>query len=560
MNSSASHAIACAEKYLDDCIRQARRRRGWTQHEFATQIDTSISMVRRIERGDSGVRLLILMRGALHLGLLKEFNRFLFFRNRQYRDRRGRRGHSTPRVAVVPVPEYAAVRFGAPPENPQQLPQVPEVRLLDHLTVYLGQTPQALGSLKVYAQGGEVFSEFEYDESWLISPRFFSVSPDLARTAEPQRFTPRQGEDLDVFAALAETTPSGFGLQVVRKASERGLLAASNGESRALGALERLKAVPNLARLGALRLVSPDESPDELPHARGALPRESDFPSLALAVRAFVGGNASSAQLQLLMVNATALGGSRPKVTWLGMDNAPWVAKLPERFGDFLSNRSEALAMSLAVMVGIDCVDAKLLQSQSGSLLIAPRFDRASDGKCKPVLSARSMLLFGEHGVADHLALLDAMRERCLDFSSDARKLWLRLLFMGLIRQPGDELRKISFVYAGNGLWRLAPAYGLRLHSMTKQSLLAQQAAGLGLEMKLFPLMKAASAFGMEPEQALDHLRRQLNALARWRDQAGQPFVGMSRFDMAQFQHAMNQTAVEGESLAAKFQRELDLV
>jgi serine/threonine-protein kinase HipA len=559
MNSSASRAIARAEKHLAHCFRQARRRRGWTQHEFAPQIDTSISMARRIERGDPGVPLLILMRGALHLGLLREFNRFLSCRNRQYCERRGRRGHSTPRAAVVTAPEQAAVDVGALPENPQQLPQVPEARLLDHLTVYLGQTAQPLGSLRFYAQAEEVFSEFEYDEGWLISPRFFSVSPDLAHTAEPQRFTPRQGEDLDVFAALAETTPSGFGLQVVSKASERGLLAASHGESRALRALEGLKAVPNVARLGALRLVSPEESPDELPHARRALPRESDFPSLALAVRAFVGGSASSAQLQLLMANATALGGSRPKVTWLGMDNAPWVAKLPKRFGDFLSNRSEALAMSLAVMVGIDCVDGKLLQSPSGPLLIAPRFDRASDGKCKPVLSAQSMLLSGEHAVVGPLALLDAMRERCLDFSSDARELWRRLLFMCLIRQPGDELRKISFVYAGNGLWRLAPAYGLRLHSFSMQSLKAQQAAGSGLEMRLLLLMKASSAFGMEPKLALDQLRRQLNVLARWRDQAGQLSVGMSQFDMAQFQHAMTQTAIEGATLAAKCLRELDI-
>jgi serine/threonine-protein kinase HipA len=560
MIPSASHLISRAEKHLANCIRQARRRRGWTQHDFATQIDTPISMVRRIERGDPGVPLLILMRGALHLGLLREFNRFLLCWNRLYRERRGPREHSTPRVAAVTAPAQAAVDVGASPENPQQLPQAPKARLVDHLTVYLGQTAQALGSLRVYAQGDEVFSEFEYDQSWLISPRFFSASPDLARKAGPQRFTPRQREDLDVFAALAQTTPSGFGLQVVSKARERGLLAASHGESRALGALERLKAVPNVARLGALRLVSPGESPDELPQVRRALPRESDFPSLALAVRAFVGGNASSAQLQLLMANAIALGGSRPKVTWLGMDNAPWVAKLPERFGDFLSNRAEVLAMSLAVMVGIDCVDAKLLQSPSGPLLIAPRFDRASDGKCKPVLSARSMLLSSENDVIDPLALLDAMRDRCLDFSSDARKLWQRLLFMGLIRQPGDELRKISFVYARNGLWRLAPAYGLRLHSFTKQSLMTQQAAGLGLEMKLFPLMKAASAFGIEPKQACDHLRRQLNALACWRDQAGQMSVGMSQFDMAQFQHAMNQTAVEGASLAAKCWRELDLV
>ncbi len=358
------------------------------------------------------------------------------------------------------TPAQATVDVGALPEDPRQLSHEPQASLLDHLTVYLGQTSLALGSLNVYAQNGEVFSEFAYDEGWLNSPRFFPVSPDLAHTAEPQRFTPLQGEGIDVFAALAETAPSGFGLHVTRKATECGLLAASHGEGRVLRALEGLKAVPNVARLGALRLVSPEESPEELPDARRTLPRESDLPSLAAVVHALEVGTVSSAQLQLLMTSATALCGSRPKVTWLGKDNALWVAKLPKRFGDSLPNRSEALAMSLAETAGIDCVTVTLRHSPSGPFLIAPRFDRASDGKRKPVLSARSMLFSGERDVIGPLALLDAMRERCLDFSSDARKLWQRLLFMGLIRFPGDELRKISFVYAGNGLWRIAPAYG----------------------------------------------------------------------------------------------------
>ncbi|MBL0943917.1 MAG: helix-turn-helix domain-containing protein [Hydrogenophaga sp.] len=183
MNTSASHAIARAEKHLANCIHQARRRRGWTQHEFASQVDTSISMVRRIERGDPGVSLWILMRGTLHLGLLRAFNRLLAIRHRQYRDRRGRSGHSTPRPAVVAAPEQATVDVVAPPENPQQLPHEPQARLLDHLTVYLGHASLALGSLKVYAQNDEVFSEFAHDEGWLNSS--LTGSPASASRRKP---------------------------------------------------------------------------------------------------------------------------------------------------------------------------------------------------------------------------------------------------------------------------------------------------------------------------------------------------------------------------------------
>ncbi len=86
MNLPAHSAVARAEKRLSRCTLQARRRRGWTQREFALQINTSVGLVRRIERGDPGVSLWILMRGALHLGLLREFNQLLAIRHRQYRD------------------------------------------------------------------------------------------------------------------------------------------------------------------------------------------------------------------------------------------------------------------------------------------------------------------------------------------------------------------------------------------------------------------------------------------------------------------------------------------
>jgi len=497
------------------------------------------------------------MRGALHLGALREFNRLLAIRHGQRGDRRDRFGLSKPGVPVEAASEQAAAGVLALPKSPPQSARESKTHLVDHLTVYVGQMPLALGSLKCYAKGDEVFSEFAYEERWAKSSRFFPVSPDLARTAECQRVTPLRSGGLDVFAALADAMPSGFGDQVMREARERGLLGTSHEQGGMLGALGGLKAVPDAARLGALRIAPAGQPPDDPPLARFILPCETDLPSAAQGVIALERGTANMAQLQQLMASATALGGSRPKVTWVGKDSALWIAKLPSAPDGSLPNRAEALGMLLAKMAGINAIDAKLLHSASGPFLVAPRLDRDGDGKRRPYLSARSLLPASDHDLVDPTELLGVMRERCLDFSSDARQFWLRLLFMRLTHQPGDELRKFSFVYTGNGRWRLAPAYGLRLHPVPMKLLMDQQAAGQRLVVKVQALMQEASAFGIEPEQALEHLDRQLAVLAQWKNQAALSSVGMRQVDMAQFHPAMNQTLVERERLRAKCRREL---
>ncbi len=57
--------------------------------------------------------------------------------------------------------------------------------------------------------------------------------------------------------------------------------------------------------------------------------------------------------------------------------------------------------------------------------------------------------------------IIDVIRAKCENFIDDARQLWRRLVFNHLITNVDDHLQNIGFLYSGNNLWRLSPAFDL---------------------------------------------------------------------------------------------------
>ena len=53
------------------------------------------------------------------------------------------------------------------------------------------------------------------------------------------------------------------------------------------------------------------------------------------------------------------------------------------------------------------------------------------------------------------------MQAKCENIVDDVRQLWRRLVFNYLINNVDDHLQNIGFLYVGNNLWRLAPAFDL---------------------------------------------------------------------------------------------------
>lgn len=413
-------------------------------------------------------------------------------------------------------------------------------RVADRVAVTLGGKALPVGELRLYASGEEALSEFRYDAPWLKHSRFFPVSPELRETRSSQWRRPPRTGGRNVFAALADTEPTGFALSVIQRARERGLLDAFRRPGTERGAMDGLCTVLDTCRLGALRVHPSKELSTDTAAEKRLLPRRSDLDGIGAAVAAFERGQEDLRQLLLLLYCATALGGSRPKCSWIQEDGQLAIAKFPSVVDAFPVNRAEVLAMHLAKAVGIEVVDVKLMHSINAPILLAPRFDRPSSGGRSPFLSARSLLLAENSDAVDHFDLLDAMRIHCKDFAADARQLWRRLVLRLLINDAGANLSKIGFLYAGNGRWCLAPAHGLRPCFFPSTSQSKNRGEKEDRRADLETLVEASRAFGIEPSLALDFLRHQLKVIKGWKNLASQFEVSMSAEEIEMVEVALN--------------------
>ncbi len=425
--------------------------------------------------------------------------------------------------------------FVLPPELQLAYPNgIDHLRLADHLAVTLGQKAIPVGQLRVHHLGGEVASEFRHDPSWLKSGRFFPISPELRRTRTGHwRRRPAAG-GRNFFAALSDTQPTGFALSVVERAREWGVLDACPPYGDGPSSTDALCAVPDICRVGALRLHPLGESVTDSEAGKRRLPVYTDLVGLSRAVAAFERREESLGQLLQLLFSATALGGSRPKCTWMQKDGQLAVARFPSIHDPMDFNRAEVLTARLAKAVGIDVVDVRLAHPVFDPFALSLRFDRGPDGGRKLFLSARSLLQAEEDDEVDYFDLLNAMRACCKDFAVDAQQLWSRLLFGVLMGHERLDLRKIGFLYAGNGQWCLAPAHGLRPALSASGPSPAEQLARQKQSITLDALLETSEAFEVSGAIAQARLNHQREVIAGWKKLAAEFSISMSGRDMLQ--------------------------
>jgi serine/threonine-protein kinase HipA len=396
----------------------------------------------------------------------------------------------------------------------------------DKFAVSLGRCAQPVGELHFHIWGDQTCSEFRYDDRWLKHRRFFTLSPELRPTRSGQmRRAPRTGGH-HLFAALADAAPSGFALSVLQRAQARGLL-DTFGRARGDRTDRHTQGtVLDTCSLGALRVCPIGEAPTDATAEQKLLPRRCDLGAIADAVAAFERGQEDLRQLLLLLYCATALGGSRPKCSWIEEKGELAVAKFPSMHDHPAVNRVEVLAMRLAYAAGIVVVPVQLQHPVHAPFVLAARFDRTAEGGRRPFLSARSLLLAEDEDTLDITELLCVMRTHCKEFANDAHQLWRRQVFEHLINGAGETMRKTGFLYAGQRRWYLAPAHGLRpcLNASEREAAGDRVAA-------LAHLVETCSAFEITPTNARAYLRQQLDVIARWRAQAGQFSISLCKHD-----------------------------
>lgn len=417
------------------------------------------------------------------------------------------------------------------------------------LDITLGQSGTLVGSLRYFKDGDIECSSFTFDRQWLNNPRVPGLSPDLRLHAQSQwRKTPVSSGG-PFFAALADTVPEGFAQSVLKRSSEHEQ--QPGGESYAL---EQLCAVHDHCRLGALR-VRPRSPEDAWVGQPIELPTYVDLDAMQEAVLAFELDKADPHQRQLLAHSATALGGWQPKVSFLMEGGMLGVAKFARATDRYPMVQAEMLASQLAKAAGIWVVDVQLKRLRHGPALIAHRFDREANGRRKPYLSARSLLLAEEGEEVSCHELLARMKNCCADFAQDAHQLWSRALFKRLMGNADARLHRIGFLYAGRGRWQLAPATGLKPGGKSQPPSTAAHVRELGPDCTVTSLLGLAPVFGLREAEALDALASMMKALDRWPKVASEFAVGMTKDQIDLMDKLMNNEHLRQARELVGFQR-----
>jgi serine/threonine-protein kinase HipA len=402
------------------------------------------------------------------------------------------------------------------------------------LDVCIGKEGLPVGKLTYVKDGAREYSVFAYSEEWLRHPSRFAISPDLTLESGYQIRKPPTKDDTRFFLALADTEPDAWGRRVIARAHAKER--QKNPALKALTELDYLCAVDDFSRIGALRLRN--EQGDFL--RTGSQDRQATAPLLELehifeASRAVERSQESTQDLHYLLGKGTSLGGMRPKCTVLDEDGTLALGKFPSIKDERSITRGEVLALRLARQAGIEASNARIVIVKGTPIAVISRFDRTIDHGRIAYLSAASLLQANRTEERAYTEVVDAMRMACAGAKADAQQLWRRLVFNHLITNVDDHLQNLGFLYVGNGLWRLAPAFDLNPFPDKDRESKTWLSEDTGPITTIDTLLEKADYFHLIKSEAIAILKEVHGAVAQWRSLAMSPRVGLTAAEIEEF-------------------------
>lgn len=412
------------------------------------------------------------------------------------------------------------------------------------LAVCIGKEGQLVGNLAYVREGAREYSAFAYDQDWLRHPARFAVSPDLALVPGHQVRKPVSKDDSCFFPALADTEPDAWGRRVIARAHAKERKA--NPALKALTELDYLCAVDDFSRVGALRLR------DDLGafHRTAGQGRQTAAPLLELerifeATRAVERSQESAEDLRYLLGKGTSLGGMRPKCTVVDDDGTLALGKFPSVNDERSVTRGEVLAMRLAREAGIETPNARIVMVKDVPVAVISRFDRTAEHDRIAYLSAASLLQASRNEEHAYTEVVDAMSRACAETKADAQQLWRRLVFNHLITNVDDHLQNLGFLYAGNRLWRLAPAFDINPFPDKDRESKTWLSEDTGPITDVDTLLEKAGYFHLSASEAIAVLREVHDAVARWRSFAMSAEVGLTAGESEDFAPALEHSEMD---------------
>lgn len=248
-------------------------------------------------------------------------------------------------------------------------------------------------------------------------------------------------------------------------------------------------------------------------------------------------GTETEQDLRYLRGRGTSLGGMRPKCTVLDGEGHLAIGKFPSVGDDRAVTRGEVLALRLATLAGIDAAQARIVVSEGVPVALVRRFDRAGGGRV-PYLSATAMLQASREEDHSYTEIAERILSVAADARGDLAELWRRIVFNMLITNVDDHLHNHGFLHVGHGQWRLAPAFDLNPFPDKDRALKTWLTEASGPTGSIDEAMAAAPRFHLSAPEALRILGKTERAVAKWREVAKSPGVGLSSREAAVFEPA----------------------
>jgi len=208
--------------------------------------------------------------------------------------------------------------------------------------------------------------------------------------------------------------------------------------------------------------------------------------------------------------------------------------------------RGEVLALKLARLAKLDAAESRIEMIAGTPVAVIRRFDRLAQGRIA-YLSGGSLLQARRDEDRAYTELADVLRRVSVRPTQDVRELWRRLLFNLLITNVDDHLWNIGVLYAGEGRWRLAPAFDLNPFPDRVRESKTWLSQDSGPITSVEQLIGEGDYFGLRRAEARHEAAAMARTLSNWRDIAVSKEVGLDEAELAvfapAFEHAQAQAA-----------------
>jgi len=394
---------------------------------------------------------------------------------------------------------------------------------------------QPVGLLRRQTARGRIDAvTFEYDDAWLANDVRFALEPALQLGPGVFASSTAAGR---MFGAFADSAPDSWGRRLIQRA-ERRQAARESRHVRALGEVDYLLGVSDVARLGALRLRGVDDPEFQAPSVSG-VPALIELPRLLRSALLIESDEDTDDDLQTILAAGSSLGGARPKASVID-DGHLWIAKFPKDSDDYSLETWEEIAFRLAEGAGIETPSHRLVGVVGRQVLLSRRFDRARHVRM-PFLSAMAMTgaQDGERGSYPEVA--DALARHGADAKAQTAALFRRMVFNVLVSNVDDHLRNHGFLMQGQAGWVLSPAYDLNPTPVDQKARILKTSIDIDDGTCSLDLVESvAPYFGLALTAARRIIKEVALSVARWRSVAAATGVSPRQADRlaSAFEHA----------------------